>query len=113
MNGATLTFDFELSGYRATLALSGENGSDLLGKAGTVIETLTAMGAAPTASAVNGNGNGAAEAEPETKICPLHHAPMKRRTGQGGDVWYSHRAMDPDTGAEYWCRGKERKGGSR
>jgi hypothetical protein len=108
MNGATLSIEFELSGYRATLALDGENGTDLLCKAPAVVKALEGLGASPTAQALASKGNGAAE--PETKICPLHHAPMKRRTGKGGDVWYSHKAVDPDTGAEYWCRGKARAG---
>jgi hypothetical protein len=106
MNGATLTFDFELSGYKAALTLDGESGAELLGKAPAVIKALEDLGASPTAQVVASKGNGAAE--PETKICPLHHTPMKRRTGKGGDVWYSHKAVDPDTGAEYWCRGKAR-----
>ena len=107
MDGATLTFDFELSGYTAALTLNGETGSDLLAKAPAVIGTLQAMGASPTAQVVasNGNSNGA---ESESKVCPLHHVAMKRRTGNGGDVWYSHKAVDPADGVEYWCRGKEK-----
>ena len=110
MNGATLTFDFELSGYTAALTLSGESGTDLLSKAGTVIERLQTMGAAPTISGpVTAAGSGQAETQPETKVCSLHHVAMKRRTGNGGDVWYSHKAVDPESGEEYWCRGKPKR----
>ena len=107
MNGATLTFDFTLEGYTAALTLSGETGSDLLAKAPAVIGTLKAMNATPTGpQVVASNGNGTAESD--AKICPLHHVAMKRRTGNGGDVWYSHKAVDPADGVEYWCRGKEK-----
>jgi hypothetical protein len=103
---ATLRINFTLSNYTASLALDGESGTEVLNLAPVVIKTLQEMGASPTATAPASNENGNGAAEPETKICPLHHAPMKRRTGKGGDSWYSHKAVDPDTGQEYWCRGK-------
>lgn len=110
MMGARLSIDFTMEGYTVALALDGESGAELLGKVPVVIEKLQEMGAAPTAALVAGNGNGTA-AQPESKVCPLHHTPMRRRTGKGGDVWYSHKAVDPDSGAEYWCRGQERGNG--
>ena len=49
--------------------------------------------------------------EPEWKICEVHQVRMTRKgPGQGGDYWYSHKAMDPATGGEYWCKGKRRSG---
>jgi hypothetical protein len=49
--------------------------------------------------------------EPEWKICEVHQARMTRKgPGAGGDFWYSHKAMDPATGGEYWCKGKRRSG---
>ena len=104
--GATLTIDFTLSGYNTSLTLDGETGAEVLTLAPTVIETLAKLGATPTATTPASNGNGT---QAESKVCPLHHTPMKRRTGNGGDVWYSHKAVNPDTGDEYWCRGKAAK----
>ena len=112
MTGATLTVHFRLDGYMAALALEGESGKELLDKAGAVIEALRKIGAEPTPSPALASGNGGRpEALPETKVCPIHHVTMKRRVGKGGDVWYSHKAVDPETGAEYWCRGEERRNG--
>jgi hypothetical protein len=100
MNGATLTFDFELSGYKAALTLAGENGSDLLGKAPAVVEALGKLGASPTAQAVTQ----AQATSPTEKICPIHGAKMRRRE-KNGEVWWSHRAYRED-GTEFWCRGE-------
>lgn len=37
-------------------------------------------------------------------ICPRHNEVMGRREKQG-DVWYSHRVIDPETGEEMFCKG--------
>ena len=37
-------------------------------------------------------------------ICPKHGAVMRKREKQG-DVWYSHRVIDPATAEELYCRG--------
>jgi hypothetical protein len=42
---------------------------------------------------------------PSTQVCPIHHVTMKRRE-KDGDAWYSHQAIDPNTGQEYYCKGK-------
>ena len=41
-------------------------------------------------------------------ICPRHGEVMQRREKQG-DIWYSHRVIDPDTGEECWCKGRPGK----
>ena len=63
----------------------------------TSTPVMTRFGLTPS---TNGNG-----ATPDTKVCPIHSVAMRRRTGKGGDVWYSHKAIGPD-GSEFWCRGK-------
>ena len=37
-------------------------------------------------------------------ICPRHGVPMKQRT-RNGDLWFSHKLMDPGTGETLYCRG--------
>lgn len=103
---ACLTIHFTLSGYQTELTVYGNSGAELLKKARPAIAGLEKMGAEPTAPIAAGNG-GNGDAQPETMICPLHHTQMKLRTGQGGS-WYSHKAVNPDTGQEYWCKGKEK-----
>jgi len=51
-------------------------------------------------------GNG----KPETKMCPIHNAPMKLWTNENGGSWYSHN--DETTGGE-WCSGKPKKKGKK
>ena len=75
----------------------------MLPKVQMAIEWLKKNDAEPT---TRGNANGRASgAMPESKICPVHHVAMRLRHGKGGDSWYSHKAINPDTNQEYWCRG--------
>jgi len=78
----------------------GESGAELLPRAQAAIAWLLEHGAQP-----GGNGRKGNEQAPDTKVCPIHHVAMRKRT-KNGDTWWSHRAVDPDTGQEYWCRGK-------
>lgn len=41
-------------------------------------------------------------------VCPKHGDVMGKREKQG-DVWYSHRVIDPTTGEEHYCRGYDSK----
>ena len=104
--GATLTVNFSLNGYTASLALEDDAGAVLLDKAGAVLEKLAALGAEPAQAMARAAAP--AEAQPVEKICPVHGAKMRKRE-KNGEVWYSHKAYSPD-GSEFWCRGKEVKG---
>lgn len=94
-------------GYPITLSLEGERGATLMPEAWAAMEWLKGKGftAPPIQAMPIANGN---EQQPETKICPLHHVAMRRRSGKGGDSWYSHKAINPDTQKEYWCRGEDK-----
>ena len=37
-------------------------------------------------------------------ICPRHGVPMTERKKQG-DIWFSHKVVDPVSGETYYCRG--------
>jgi hypothetical protein len=37
-------------------------------------------------------------------ICPRHDMPMQKRQKQG-DVWFSHKVTDPNSGEVIYCRG--------
>lgn len=37
-------------------------------------------------------------------ICPRHGEAMAKREKQG-DIWYSHKVIDPDTGEVHFCKG--------
>jgi len=37
-------------------------------------------------------------------ICPRHGVPMQQRNKQG-DLWFSHKLVDPNTGETMYCRG--------
>jgi hypothetical protein len=97
-----VTVDVTFKGYNVTLTLRGDAGADVLPKLETALGWLAERGATPTG---NGRPGQEPEGEPDPSICPIHHVQMQRREKQG-DVWYSHKAIDPETGAEYWCRGK-------
>jgi hypothetical protein len=96
---ASINIKFIFDGYDTMLTLRGESGAEVLPKLKDAIGWLAEHGAQPNDYA-SGNGS-----EPETHVCPIHHVAMRRREKQG-DVWYSHKAINPDTGEEYWCRGK-------
>lgn len=102
---ASCTIRFNLQGFDCMFTLRGETGKAVLPKVEQAIGWLQKKGAEPTHSNGAGSGNGG---EPETKVCPIHHVVMKRRSGRGGDSWYSHKAINPDTGQEYWCRGEQK-----
>lgn len=86
------------AGFACQLTLRGENGKDLLEKAGIALTYLADHQYMPDAGfRKNGNGDG--------KMCPIHHCEMKRRD-KDGKTWFSHKAEDGS-----WCYGKERKNG--
>lgn len=107
---ASVTVQVRLAGYDTALTLRGDSGAEVLPKLQAALGWLEEHGAEPTTSHTpTGNGNGGGGngggANGDPKICPIHHVAMQRRE-KNGDVWYSHKAVNPETGAEYWCRGK-------
>jgi hypothetical protein len=85
------------AGFVCQITLRGENGKDLLEKAGMALTYLADHHYLPdTGFRKNGNGEG--------KQCPIHNCEMKRRE-RDGKTWYSHKTD------EGWCYGKERKNG--
>jgi len=99
-------------GFDIMLTLRDSDTANLMARVEGALDWLVKQKFTPTpqrygggnanASGQQAGGNGG---EPETKVCPLHHVAMKRRTGKGGDTWYSHKAVNPDTNEEYWCKG--------
>jgi hypothetical protein len=103
---ASANIKFRLNGFDTMLTLRADSGAELLPKLEAAMDWLAKKGAAPTASA---NGNGGGNGQAETKVCPIHHVKMRRRE-KNGQSWWSHKATDPDTGEEYWCRGEQKQG---
>jgi hypothetical protein len=89
-------------GYVCQITLRGENGKDLLEKAGIALAYLKEHNFLPDSGyRKNGNGNGNSDG----KMCPVHGREMKRRE-KDGSVFYSHK-----TESGSWCYGKVRKNG--
>jgi hypothetical protein len=104
---ACVSVELRFEGYRCTLTLRGETGGDVLPKLETALAWLAERGAEPIAAdvAVQEGSDSGNDAGAGAHICPIHQVKMQRREKQG-DVWYSHKAVDPETGAEFWCRGE-------
>ena len=68
------------------------------------VEYMKTKGAKPITTAQPAAAAPAA-AGPASAICPTHHVKMSRRT-KNGESWYSHKAVDAETGAEYYCKGQ-------
>lgn len=88
------------AGFTCQITLRGENGKDLVEKAGLALAYLAEHQYLPdTSFRKNGNGEG--------KQCPIHNCEMKRRE-KDGKTWYSYKAEDGS-----WCYGrKPREAGS-
>ena len=105
---ASVNIKFRLNGFDTMLTLRADSGADLLPKLEAAMDWLAKKGATPT----GGNGQHCtvrSSTVPEAKVCPIHHVRMKRRE-KNGQSWWSHKATDPDTGEEYWCRGEPTQG---
>ena len=87
------------TGFVCQITLRGDNGKDLLERAGVALAYLADHQYLPDAGfRKNGNGEG--------KLCPIHQAEMKKRE-KDGKTWYSHRLEDGG-----WCRcGQQKEGG--
>jgi len=82
-------------GFVCQITLRGENGRDLLEKAGVALSYLLAHGYTPSQDN-HRNHNGK-----DTRSCPIHNIEMHRRE-KDGKVWYSHKLEDGK-----WCYGKQ------
>ena len=86
------------AGFVCQITLRGENGKDLLEKAGVALTYLADHQYLPNTSfRKNGSGEG--------KLCPIHQCDMKHRE-KDGKTWFSHKAEDGS-----WCYGKQPKNG--
>ena len=93
-------------GYSCQITLRGENGKDLLEKAGIALAFLAEHNYLPDPGFRRyGNGNGGNNGNGQGKICPIHGVEMKRRE-KNGSVFYSHKTENGS-----WCYGKVRKNG--
>jgi hypothetical protein len=82
-------------GFSCQLTLRGENGSELLEKAGIALAFLLEHGYRPEQNqrtSHNHSGDG--------KQCPIHQCEMKRYE-KDGRSWYSHKLENG-----LWCRGR-------
>jgi hypothetical protein len=70
--------------------------------ADAMIRKLVQQGYTPGAS--NGGAIDWPKGPDGSPLCLKHNALMEKRERQG-DVWYSHKIRDPQTGAELYCRG--------
>ena len=80
-------------GYVCRITLRGENGKDLLDKAGVALSFLMQHGCTPE---IRFQHNKAAD----TKQCPIHKCDMRKQE-KDGKTWFSHKAEDGS-----WCCGK-------
>jgi hypothetical protein len=84
------------AGFICQITLRGENGKDLLEKAGIALTYLIEHQYLPdNGFHKNGNGDG--------KLCPIHQCEMKKRE-KDGKTWYSHKTEDGS-----WCYGRKAK----
>jgi len=84
-------------GYVCRITLRGENGKDLLEKAGVALTFLMQHGCTPEQKFPRNNKGG------ETKQCSIHKCNM-RRYEKDGKSWFSHRADDGS-----YCYGTKKK----
>jgi hypothetical protein len=81
-------------GFVCQITLRGENGKDLLDKAGIALSFLLEHGYLPDQKP---NHNG----KHEGRQCPIHGCEMKRYE-KDGHTWFSHKLQDGS-----WCRGRK------
>jgi hypothetical protein len=85
-------------GFTCQITIRGENGKDLLEKAGVAMSYLIEHGYQPDHKPLHYNKGGGG------KQCPIHQCQMKQYE-KNGQVWFSHKTDDGK-----WCRGKSPKG---
>ncbi len=80
-------------GYVCRITLRGENGKDLLDKAGVALSFLMQHGCTPEIRFQNHKAA-------DTKQCLIHKCDMRKHE-KDGKTWFSHKADDGS-----WCCGK-------
>jgi hypothetical protein len=89
-------------GFTCQITIRGENGRDLLERAGVALAYLLQQGYKPEENnRQHRNGNNTANNQ-NGKWCSIHSCELKRFE-KDGKVWFSHKT---DDGA--WCRGKQK-----
>ena len=83
-------------GFTCRITLRGNNGKDLLEKAGTALTFLIEHGYKPDGIL----GNRGNRSKGESRQCPIHQCQMKHYEKEGKS-WFSHKL---DGGS--WCYGK-------
>ena len=88
-------------GFTCQITIRGENGKDLLDKAGIALSYLLEHGYKPedTHHQRRATANSSVSSG---KRCALHECELKRFE-KDGRVWFSHKADDGS-----WCRGKQK-----
>lgn len=86
-------------GFVCQITIRGENGKDLLDKAGIALAYLLEHGYAPEQNHHQSRREN--NKKQDTKFCPIHQCEMKRFE-KDGRSWYSHKTD------EGWCRGKQK-----
>lgn len=98
---SVIWFKFELNGFETSLTLRGTSGLELLTKAQAAMTKVSELGGTP----ISRNGSRANGAD--AKICPIHNVKMQKYE-KDGRSWWSHKAVDPETNEDFWCKGKSK-----
>jgi hypothetical protein len=90
-------------GFVCQITVRGENGRDLLEKAGIALTFLLEHDYKPEANN-NRHHRHNNKGQQGGKLCPIHRCEMKRFE-KDGNAWFSHKTDDGN-----WCRGKQKVG---
>lgn len=89
-------------GFTCQITIRGENGKDLLEKAGIALSYLVDHGYTPEQNnRKDHHSNNNSKGQGEGKFCAIHQCEMKRFE-KDGRSWFSHKTDDG------WCRGKQK-----
>jgi len=89
-------------GFTCQITIRGENGKDLLDKAGVALSYLLEHGYKPEENRHQPRKAATKSAASSGKWCALHDCELKRFE-KDGRVWFSHKTDDGS-----WCRGKQK-----
>ena len=96
------TIKFEMKGFEVAMRIAAQDGGALWEKLNATLDFLEKRGATPITVATPTAAPQTTPKDDAHHICPIHHVEMKKRTKNGSE-WYSHKAVNPETGEEYWC----------
>jgi hypothetical protein len=89
-------------GFTCQITIRGENGKDLLDKAGVALSYLLEHGYKPEENRHQPRKATTKGTASSGKWCALHDCELKRFE-KDGKVWFSHKTDDGS-----WCRGKQK-----